>query len=651
MSHALENEYRPDIDGLRALAVMFAVIFHAFPNLLTGGFIGVDIFFVISGFLITKIIFQSLETGTFSILDFYNRRIKRIFPALTIVMIVSLILGWFFLFFDEYAQLGKHIRGGLLFVSNIYFYQEVGYFDTLAETKPMLHLWSLAVEEQFYIFWPILLALVWKRRWNFVVTIALVAGLTFILNIYLVQKNPSAAFYLSIPRFWELLIGAFLAYLSINKRSIPFLHPEVSSVLGCALIFSGVSLLNVTSAFPGWWALLPTLGTFFLIYAGSNAFLNKYLFSNPIMVWFGLISYPLYLWHWPLLSYLRIVTGDTPDPLHTVVAVILAIFLAWLTYFFLERKVRPSKGYRAAIYLLALAAIILMSISWMRSKGGLPDRPVNQQIDYLSTLGAYNQSRQSDQSCSTLNGLSLLKEEVCLSNSAAPKTLFVGDSHAMSLYSGVFTKKVTVDAMLIGAHACKFYPNLSYTPTYQYNFANNCTAISQKVIDLAQTINSLQKIVLVNYYPYVNGTAQSPSSYFDGGRELNQGEAFLLGQGYLIEKLLAAGKEVVFVIDVPELKRNPKDCVMRSSFTAVKSCESTMAELDASRSIYMDAVGQLKKKYPQLQIFDPTAIFCFDAVCHYKEGNQLLYNDQNHLSLIGASKVLEEMKSQKIIGK
>lgn len=651
MSHALENEYRPDIDGLRALAVMFAVIFHAFPSVLAGGFIGVDIFFVISGFLITKIIFQSLEIDAFSIFDFYNRRIKRIFPSLIIVIIVSLVLGWFFLFFDEYAQLGKHIRGGLLFVSNIYFYKEVGYFDTLAETKPMLHLWSLAVEEQFYIFWPILLAIVWRRRWSFVVTVALVAGLAFILNIYLVQKNPGAAFYLSVPRFWELLIGAFLAYLAIHKKQIPYLNHEVASVLGCILIFFGVSLLNTTSAFPGWWALLPTLGTFLVIYAGSNAFLNKYLFSNSVMVWFGLISYPLYLWHWPLLSYLRIVTGDRPDSTHTVVAVVLAIFLAWLTYFFIERKVRPSKGYRASILLLALAAIILISISWMRSKDGLPDRSVNQQIDYLSTLGAYNQSRQSDQSCSSFNGLTLLKEEVCLSNSAKPKTLFVGDSHAMSLYSGIFTKKVTVDAMLVGAHACKFYPNLSYTPTYQYNFANNCTAISQKVIELAQTINSIEKVILVNYYPYVNSTAKLPSEYFYGGNKLNQDEAFLMGQGYLIEKLLAVGKEVIFVIDIPELKRNPKDCVRRSSFTAVKSCESTLAELEASRSIYIEAVKHLKKKYPQLQVFDPTDIFCFDGVCRHKDGEQLMYNDQNHLSIIGASKVLEKMKAENIISR
>ena len=209
--------YRADIDGLRAIAVLAVVGFHAFPATVTGGFIGVDIFFVISGFLISSIIFSNLEHNCFSFAEFYSRRIKRIFPALLLVLIASYAFAWFALLPDEYKQLGLHITGGASFMSNFVIWRESGYFDSAAETKPLLHLWSLAIEEQFYIFWPLLLAFVWKRKWSFIGITTTVAIISHAFNTYTITLNPNAAFYSPVSRFWELMFGGLLAYLGLHK--------------------------------------------------------------------------------------------------------------------------------------------------------------------------------------------------------------------------------------------------------------------------------------------------------------------------------------------------------------------------------------------------------------------------------------------------
>jgi len=202
-SHQLTHPgYRPDIDGLRALGVLLVVIFHAFPRTLPGGFAGVDIFFVVSGYLISTIIFENLEKGSFSFVEFYSRRIRRIFPALIVVLATGSILGWFVLLTDEYKRLGLHIVSGAGFVSNFVLWSEAGYFDGDAYTKPFLHLWSLGIEEQFYIVWPVLLGTVWQRKHHFLGITVSIAALSFVANLYLVHSNPVAAFYSPWSRFW-----------------------------------------------------------------------------------------------------------------------------------------------------------------------------------------------------------------------------------------------------------------------------------------------------------------------------------------------------------------------------------------------------------------------------------------------------------------
>lgn len=304
-------KYRPDIDGLRAIAVLSVVIFHAFPSWIQGGFIGVDIFFVISGFLISTIIFENLDKGTYSFTEFYTRRIKRIFPALILILMASYAFGWIMLFADEFKQLGKHIAGGAGFVSNFVLWKEIGYFDNSAETKPLLHLWSLGIEEQFYIIWPILLWLAWKCKFNLLLVTVAVASISFWLNLQGINQDSLAAFYSPQNRFWELLCGSLLGWLVLNYNnfflSLSSRFQSIISFIGFFLLIYGFWYINKNLSFPGTWALIPTLGAVLIIAAGPQAWINRKILSHPIMVWFGLISFPLYLWHWPLLSFMRIV--------------------------------------------------------------------------------------------------------------------------------------------------------------------------------------------------------------------------------------------------------------------------------------------------------------------------------------------------------
>ena len=380
-THLSHPKYRADIDGLRAIAVLSVVGFHAFRNLVKGGFVGVDIFFVISGFLISSIIVGNLENNTFSFTEFYARRVKRIFPAMILVMAACFAVGWFTLLTDEYKQLGKHIAGGAAFISNFVLWNESGYFDNIAETKPLLHLWSLGVEEQFYVIWPLLLWFAWKQRLN-LLSIAIGVGvISFALNVYEVRNGTqsAAAFYSPQTRFWELMAGSVLAYLTLHKQNAfpnfkhwPWLGkigytPEannktlrnVQSVFGAALIVAGVLVISKERHFPGWWALLPTMGAVLIISAGQHAWLNRAVLSNRVLVWFGLISFPLYLWHWPLLSFARILEGETPSSEIKIAAILVSIALAWLTYRLIEKPIRFGKHSQTkTIILLALMVVV-----------------------------------------------------------------------------------------------------------------------------------------------------------------------------------------------------------------------------------------------------------------------------------------------------
>ena len=453
----LHPKYRTDIDGLRAIAVLAVVAFHAFPKVITGGFIGVDIFFVISGFLISTILYENLERNQFSFTEFYARRIRRIFPALIVVLATCFTLGWFVLLPDEYRQLGSHMAGGAGFVQNYVLWNEAGYFDNTADTKPLLHLWSLGIEEQFYIVWPVLLWLAYRLRTNLLALTILIGLISFGLNIYGVKDNGTATFYSPQTRFWELLVGAILAYLTLHRQSILVKWPilsaspvssktwaNVRSTLGLLFLILGLVLINKGSLFPGWWALLPTIGAVLILSAGPTAWFNRVILSNKVLTWLGLISYPLYLWHWALLSFARIMESETPNAWIRLAIVLISIGLSALTYYLIEKPIRFGKHQKIKTIIL----VVLMSIvgfvgynTYVRDGLGfrLPKDFVHLQTYQASKIRDLHYLKWRRYSC-FLEGEQTFKDfKECKTQSESvdkPTLILWGDSHAASLYPG-----------------------------------------------------------------------------------------------------------------------------------------------------------------------------------------------------------------------
>jgi peptidoglycan/LPS O-acetylase OafA/YrhL len=438
----MHPQYRRDIDGLRAIAVLAVVIFHAFPLALPGGFIGVDIFFVISGYLISTIIFTKLIANQFSFMDFYARRIRRIFPALLLVLFSCYIYGWFNLFAEDYAALGKHIAGASVFISNFVLWNESGYFDAASYTKILLHLWSLGVEEQFYIFYPLIIWGLYKRRINLLAAIILLITASFIWNIYLSGSNPTADFYSPISRCWELLFGSVFAYIHVYKLNQFQFNKNTSNLLsiaGFSLILFAIVYLNERVVFPGWWAGIPVIGACLLILAGPSALVNAKLLSNKLFVGIGLISYPLYLWHWPILSFSRIDLGKDLEFSQAVFLVALSFVLAWLTYQFVEKPLRfAAKRPRLKIsMLLALMAIIGFIGFNCLQREGIKFR--HQQI--FKEISDYRFDKKIEQRRDTCfiqdrkyppDPL----EKYCIDTNASYKVVLWGDSQSASLYAG-----------------------------------------------------------------------------------------------------------------------------------------------------------------------------------------------------------------------
>jgi len=431
-------KYRSDIDGLRALAVILVVIFHAFPEWLPGGFIGVDIFFVISGFLISSILLENLKENRFSFLDFYLRRIRRIFPALLAVLIFSISLGWITLYADEYRLLGRHVLSSASFIQNFNLLSEVDYFDEAANTKPLLHLWSLGIEEQFYIIWPMMLWMAYRLRINFLIFIIFIALSSFIFNLANVYTNPTFAFFSPLSRFWELLIGAILADLMLREDLKSYL-PKNLSLLGFGLILIGSIFIRPTSNFPGWLALVPCMGAFCIIASNQEGFINRHLLSNRAMVALGLISYPLYLWHWVLLSFARITESGELQWSYRLIIVVISVPLAVMTYLFIEKPIQATlfKKYKivALIILMTFVAFIGQNI-YLRD--GLAFRPIN--TNYLDII-ALNQAGDDEAKRPEgfIEGFSCKYfEDNCPPLVTSNKRILVwGDSHAQMLAYGL----------------------------------------------------------------------------------------------------------------------------------------------------------------------------------------------------------------------
>lgn len=373
--------WRNDITGLRALAVLPVLIFHAFPSLIPGGFFGVDVFFVISGYLISGIIFRSIASSSFSYLEFYEKRIKRIIPNLILLLTFVAAAGWFILLPDEYANLGMHIDASTLFIQNFQLLSEIGYFTEDALRKPLLHLWSLAIEEQFYIVFPLICTLIWRLSRS-VKMIGIAAALIALgsLAACLSSSDRNFAFYFPLTRFWELGAGILLSY---SETFIGFSTSRFSqnvrnglSIAGILMIVLPMAFVTESAAHPGLITLIPVLGAVLIIAAEPDAFFNRTLLCWRPMTFVGLISYSLYLWHWPLLAYLFIAVPDaTPSVL--IAALALSFVIAALVYFYVENPIRRCRNSGKAVLLLLAGLVLMLALGeTIRQTDGFPQRPL-----------------------------------------------------------------------------------------------------------------------------------------------------------------------------------------------------------------------------------------------------------------------------------
>jgi peptidoglycan/LPS O-acetylase OafA/YrhL len=447
--------YRPDIDGLRAIAVLSVLFFHAFPTLLRGGFVGVDVFFVISGYLISKVILTTLERDTFSVADFYSRRIRRIFPALFTVLAVCLAFGWHTMLADDLAQLAKHVLGGATFVSNFVLWSEAGYFDKASELKPLLHLWSLGIEEQFYVVWPLLLWGAWRLRIPLLPMILLFGLASFALNVMEVREHATATFYSPLSRGWELIVGAFLAVAgtSPNMGSVThnrFLSPvskvfgapkarTIISIIGLLFIVYAIFRIKDTLPFPGKWALFPTIGTALIIAAGPGAWVNRVLLSNRVMVAIGLISFPLYLWHWPILTFARSAYPEGLSGSARLGLLAVSAVLATITYLYIERPFRS--GAKTQIKVLALCAslcVVGVLAGIIYKSGGFASRYpeiIQRATEY--NLDAYRAALRNRVCFMDIGQDATQYAPECVDKGDKPLWVLWGDSGAAAVYSGL----------------------------------------------------------------------------------------------------------------------------------------------------------------------------------------------------------------------
>jgi peptidoglycan/LPS O-acetylase OafA/YrhL len=650
-------KYRADIDGLRAIAVLSVVCFHAFPRLLKGGFIGVDIFFIISGFLISTIIFDNLERGSFSFIEFYSRRINRIFPALLLVLVTCLAFGWFALLADEYKQLGKHIAAGAGFVSNFVFWNESGYFDNTAETKPLLHLWTLGIEEQFYIVWPLLLWTAWKGKFNLLTLTLVIATISFALNIKGLYSDAIATFYSPQTRFWELLIGSLLAYVTLYKPNIwarntqklnTYLNAiiytkstqgnenalrNVQSFLGAALIGAGLLIITKERHFPGTWALLPTLGATLIISAGSQAWLNRVLLSNRVLVWFGLISFPLYLWHWPLLSFARIVESETPSKNIRIAAVIISIVLAWLTYKFIEKPIRFSKFGNVKTLVLAVLMIVVGSIGYYTyNKHGFKYRKNIEQIslinnEFVGPLWKYTKNNIC-QSKYPLAGSEKYSWWFCMASSQEkPTLLLLGNSYANHFYPGItFNENLKHHSVLsIGTCGAEWVEKSSLNSE---ETTSPCSGY--RSVDQLELINNI--IVDEKSIRYV----------IVGGLNPNPNAEYIEKLKRRIDFLETNGIKVILFTPHIRINYDIKSCYGRPFREKKQTCEISVDTYNDMLKNFKILVDAIKTTNPNVLIFDQNNIFCNGETCKFKLPIMPAFRDEYaHLSEF-ASKLLME---------
>jgi peptidoglycan/LPS O-acetylase OafA/YrhL len=625
-SAATPFSYRRDIDGLRAVAVLSVVAFHAFPEFVRGGFIGVDIFFVISGYLITSIILGHLERGDFNFVEFYQRRIRRIFPALILVLIVCALIGKLILFADEYQQLGKHIAAGAGFASNLLLWSESGYFDTSSETKPLLHLWSLGIEEQFYIVWPLLLWATYRLRMNVIAVIGTIALVSFWLNVRGLHDNLAATFYSPQTRLWELLCGAALAWWA-TRATVNGPQRPSSSFIGAALICACMLFVSI-GAFPGWWALMPTVGAVLIIASGPQSPLNRIVLSNPALVWVGVISYPLYLWHWPLLSFARIIDGGQPGLAVRAALVVLSVMLAWATFRFLEYPIRTIRTKGGAFFKTASLVTAMLIAGFLGYTDANAD--ISQTAD-AQLVGPWTPWKyENNEACRKrfpMPGADKYTWWFCmLQRDEPPTVILLGNSHTNDFFPGFAQNPEFANDNVLSIGDCgplwvdksKLSPETNFHPCSGYRPYDEMVFID----DIIATNKRLRLAVI-------------------GSLPAFSAEAFIDTLRRRISFIESNNIQVVVFAPFVGLGYDIRSCYPRRHLAVPRSCETKVENYESIKQNFRSLQEAIHRTNPKTLFWDAN-FFCSHIKCSFKlDGMPLLRDQHEHLSEYASVRLIQ----------
>ena len=651
-------KYRAEIDGLRALAVLPVILFHAGFEWFSGGFVGVDVFFVISGYLITTIIISEMAEGKFSIVNFYERRARRILPALFFVMATCLPFAWLWLTPTDLKDFGQSLIAVSTFSSNILFWSESGYFNTAAELKPLLHTWSLAVEEQYYILFPIFLMLTWRLGIKWVL---ILLSVVFLLSLGVAQwgayNKPSATFFLLPTRGWELLVGVFAAfYLKYNAHLKSQTVNQLMSLLGFGMIVYSIIAFDETTPFPSLYALIPTIGTGLLIFcAVPKTYIHK-LLSIKIIVGIGLISYSAYLWHQPLLAFARHrLLGEVSESI-LIALCLISLVMAWFSWKFVEAPFRNRKTLtRKKVFLFSIVCMVLFSslgIS-MHLKNGYEDR-----VSFSEEL-ANSFKRPSLDNCFDTPFNHSAEEWGCILGRSEGEIniILFGDSHSLSLKTLIDQKAKERDVKVFYTGSSGCLPFIGIYPKRNDQYERNCNLLNERIFELAKS-NDVDGIILSarwSYYTYGDYD-------FNGAQLVSNMQAGPFTLQHSIDTFTSALEDTVnnynsidvpiHLITQPPHQKYSSELVYFNSAKGINSVESLSvrrSDFDRLNEIPINAFYKYENK---INIYNITDLFCDEYVCLIGEKDRSFYYDNNHLSTDGAlklEKVIDNILSKEVL--
>lgn len=632
--------YRRDIDGLRAIAVIAVVLFHFGVPGFTGGFVGVDVFFVISGFLITSIIWNQRQAGRFSFVDFWARRARRILPALFAMILAVLVLGWFLLAPKDYEELGRSVRYQVMFVSNILFMRQDGYFDAASELKPLLHTWSLAVEEQFYILFPLLLTVLSARLKHWRLALLGVLLVSFGLSVWAVAHHPEKAFFLLPMRAWELLAGALLAVAPARTLRLTPLAAQSVSLIGVGMIGLAVFGYDKHTPFPGAVALLPTLGVVALIWAnGQRQTWVGRLLGTRLMVGLGLISYSWYLWHWPVFVFANYASVEEPGWGEIGALILLSLALGYLSWRFVETPFRERRLLpgRRQILIAASCGVLVLGLAGqsLRWTDGLPWRLSEQALQYAEA-----KVWPAELMDCLVDAKTPANKLFCHfgTRTAASSTLIWGDSHATALIPTVEDAAVAHDASVLVASSAGCLPvsGLEHDQT--------CAHFNQRVEDgmKAQPVGDVVLVARWSLYLYgdVKGDLGHALKTASGLYDRAFAEQQLAdGLRKTLQHLRAEGHRVWLVKEAPLQAFSPPYRLSRLAMLHRPTADVGLAVAEhlKRQQFISQLFSQLSSSDPGVTVLDPASVLCDDGgLCRAELDGHSLYKDDNHLSQVGA---------------